>query len=133
MPTDKQELVSRFAAGLNSISGLQDASRIQLIGNPSVEESMSEEVGGGEQAPLLSSEEDVDDTSSDPNMLTWADWVWIGVHVVFFLCDGLSLHALLQRRFKGALFFGGHTQFLGNWSLCLSLASHVVAIYTGTS
>jgi len=36
-------------------------------------------------------------------------------------CDGLALHALLQRRFKGALFFGGHSQFLGNWSLFLSL------------
>jgi len=36
-------------------------------------------------------------------------------------CDGLALRALLQRRFKGALFFGGHSQFLGNWSLFLSL------------
>ena len=132
MPTDKEELVSRFAAGLKSISGPHDVSPMEHIGNPSVEGSISEEVGAGEQAPLLS-EEDVDDTSSDPNMLTWADWVWIGVHLAFCLCDGLSLHALLQRRFKGALFFGGHTQFLGNWSLCLSLASHVVAIYTGTS
>jgi hypothetical protein len=75
-----------------------------------------------QSAPLVERDEDEDgEDRDDPNRLSSMDCVWLVLHAGFAAFDLLALRALLQRRFKGALFFGGHTQFLGNWSLCLSL------------
>ena len=73
---------------------------------------------GAERAPLIDDEEE---NAPDPNRLTFVDYAWLVLHLACVSCDGLALRDLLQRRFKGALFFGGHTQFLGNWCLCLSI------------
>ncbi len=87
-----------------------------------------------ERSPLIDSDDaGAADMGADPNRLALVDWAWLLVHAGCAGCDGLALQALLHRRFKGALFFGGHTQFLGNWSLGLSLASHLVAIYAAAA
>ena len=83
---------------------------------------------GSERAPLLDDAED-ETEAGDPNRLTGIDGAWLVLQGTCAVLDALALRALLQRRFKGALFFGGHTQLLGNWSLCLSFASHAVTIY----
>ena len=90
---------------------------------------MTDAGGAAERAPLIDSDGNEEGSAADPNRLALVDWVWLLLHAGFAACDSLALYALLQRRFKGALFFGGHTQFLGNWSLCLSLTSHLLAIY----
>jgi len=95
---------------------------------------MSADGAPAERAPLIGSDPgDADMGTADPNRLTLVDWAWLLVHAGCAGCDGLALQALLHRRFKGSLFFGGHTQFLGNWSLGLSLASHLLAMYAAAA
>eukprot|EP00802_Teleaulax_amphioxeia_P024318 Tamp_24999.p1 GENE.Tamp_24999~~Tamp_24999.p1 ORF type:complete len:293 (+),score=50.33 Tamp_24999:46-879(+) len=89
-----------------------------------------EHSAGAERAPLIDGDDEDDAAGADPNRLSWLDVAWLVLHAAGASCDGLALRALLRRRFKGALFFGGHTQFLGNWCLCLSIASHALAIYS---
>eukprot|EP00961_Rhodomonas_salina_P210955 2848763-Rhodomonas_salina.1 len=43
--------------------------------------------------------------------------------------DCMAMNASLHRKHKGAYLFGGHTQFLGNWSLVLSMAGHVMFLW----
>ena len=75
-----------------------------------------------DRAPLIDLDAE-EEAGADPNRLSWLDWAWLVLHLAGASGDALALRALLRRRFKGALFFGGHTQFLGNWSLCLSIGT----------
>jgi hypothetical protein len=80
-------------------------------------------VRGADRAPLIDLDAE-EEAGADPNILSWLDWAWLWLHLAGASGDALAMRALLRRRFKGALFFGGHTQFLGNWSLCLSIGTH---------
>ena len=79
-------------------------------------------VRGADRAPLIDLDAE-EEAGADPNRLSWLDCAWLVLHLAGASGDALALRALLSRRFKGALFFGGHTQFLGNWSLCLSIGT----------
>jgi len=100
------------------VEALTEAHSRQRAGGMAEEHS-----AGAERAPLIDGDDEDDAAGADPNRLSWLDVAWLVLHAAGASCDGLALRALLRRRFKGALFFGGHTQFLGNWCLCLSIGT----------
>ena len=65
---------------------------------------------------------------SKRNALRLVDIFWLFFHFSTLAMDFLALKASLLQRHRTAYLFGGVTQFLGNWNMCLSIAGHMLTI-----